>query len=70
MITVARANLTAANSLWTELQNLKTLRVTLLGQGDRELAAAVQRAMRELQTDNVAGSINQIPGATFDVTRP
>lgn len=65
-----RANLTAANSLWTELQNLKALRVTLLSQGDRELAGAVQRAMRELQTDNVSGAINQIPGAAFDVTRP
>lgn len=67
---MARANVTAANSLWTELQNLKALRVSLLSQGDRELAGAVQRAMRELQTDNVASAINQIPGAAFDVTRP
>lgn len=65
-----RCNLTAANSLWTELQNLKTLRATMLAQGDRELAGAVQRAMRELQTDNVASAVGQVPGASFDVTRP
>lgn len=67
---MARANVTAANSLFTELQNLKALRVTLLSQGDQELADAVQRAMRELQTDNVTGALNQIPGAAFDATRP
>lgn len=67
---MARANLTAANSLFTALQGLKTLRATLLSQGDQELADAVQRAMRELQTDNVSGACNQISGAAFDVTRP
>lgn len=67
---MARANLAAANTLWTELQNLKALRATLLNQGDQELADAVHRAMRELMTDNVSGAINQIPGAAFDVTRP
>lgn len=67
---MARANSTAANALFTELQNLKALRITLLSQGDRELANAVQRAMRELQTDNVSGACNQISGAAFDVTRP
>lgn len=65
-----RANVTAANAFFAELQALKALRVSLLAQGDRELASAVQRAMREMQSASVAGAMNQIPGAAFDVSRP
>jgi hypothetical protein len=67
---MARANLTTVNTLFTELQNLKALRTSFIAQGDQELGDAVGRAMRELQTDNVSGACNQVPGATFDVTRP
>jgi hypothetical protein len=65
-----RADVTAMNSLFTELQNLKALRATFLAQGDTEVADAIQRAMRELQHPSVANAANQVPGAAFDVSRP
>lgn len=65
-----RADVTAMNSLFTELQNLKALRVTFLGQGDTEVADAIQRAMRELQSPAVSAAANQVSGAAFDVSRP
>lgn len=65
-----RANSTAMNSLFTEIQALAALRATFLGQGDREIANAIQRAIRELQHPSVTGPAGQVPGAAFDATRP
>jgi hypothetical protein len=65
-----RANATALNSVFTEIQNLKALHATLMLQGDREVGDAVQRAMRELQSPTVTGAAGQVSGVTFDATRP
>lgn len=64
-----RANATAMNALWAELQNLRSLHTTFQAQGDREVADAISRAIRELQHPAVSGAANQVPGASFDVTR-
>jgi hypothetical protein len=64
-----RADATSMNALWTELQNLKTLYNTMVLQGDREVADAVQRAMRELMHVSVTGPASQV-GVTFDASRP
>jgi len=64
-----RAQASAITTLRAEMQNLKALRQTFLSQGDRELATAAQRALREFQTSSVAGAVNQSTAA-FDVNNP
>lgn len=65
-----RANAATMNLVWAEIQALKALNATLLAQGDREVADAAQRALRELQSPTVTGAAGQVPGVTFDATRP
>jgi len=65
-----RADATAMNALWAEIQNLKTVYTTFVNQGDREVADAIQRAIRELQHPSVSGPAGQVQGVTFDVSRP
>lgn len=65
-----RANATAMNSLFTELQNLKALQATMILQGDTEVADAIRRAMLELQAPAVSAAMGQVSGATGDVRNP
>lgn len=65
-----RADATTMNLVWTEIQHLKALYTALVNQGDREVADAVLRAIRELQHPSVTGAAGQVPGVTFDATRP
>lgn len=65
-----RATAGTMNGVWTEIQNLKALYTALVLEGDRDVADAVQRSIRELQHPSVTGPAGQVPGVTFDATRP